>query len=85
MVRRRVQPRASRDEITGWRDDALIVRVSAPPVDGEANRAVLGLLARALGVRPSALAVQHGERGRDKLVRIEGVTRREVYARLGSP
>ena len=48
----RVQPRASRDGIDGWQDAALRVRVTAPPVDGDANAAVARLLARALGVSP---------------------------------
>lgn len=82
MVRLRVQPRASRDEIVGWQAGALRVRVTAPPVEGEANRAVAALLARALGVRPSAVSVVRGERGRDKLVRVEGLSVAEVEARL---
>lgn len=54
-LRLRVVPRASRDEIVGWREPGVLsVRVTAPPVEGEANRAVGALLARALGVRPSA-------------------------------
>ena len=70
----RLQPRASRDEIVGWRDDKLVVRVAAPPVDGAANRALCKLLARAAGVAPSRVSVVRGERGRDKLVRLDGVT-----------
>lgn len=84
MVQLRVQPRASRDEIVGWQAGALRVRVTAPPVEGEANRAVAALLARALGVRPSAVSVVRGERGRDKLVRIEGLSVAEVQARLAA-
>jgi uncharacterized protein (TIGR00251 family) len=79
----RVQPRAARDGLAGWRQGALSVRVSAPPVDGEANHAVLTLLATALGVRPSALKVDRGQRGRDKLIRVEGLSRVEIEARLG--
>lgn len=82
LLRVRVQPRASRDEVIGWRDGALAVRVTAPPVEGQANRAVAELLAEALGVRRSAVSVVGGERGRDKLVRIEGVTRHTVQARF---
>jgi uncharacterized protein (TIGR00251 family) len=82
VVRLRVQPRASRDEIVGWQAGALRVRVTAPPVEGEANRAVAALLARALGVRPAAVSVVRGERGRDKLVRVEGLSVAEVEARL---
>jgi uncharacterized protein (TIGR00251 family) len=68
----RLQPRASRDEIVGWRDEKLVVRVTAPPVDGAANRALCKLLARAAGIAPSRVSVVRGERGRDKLVRLEG-------------
>lgn len=82
LLRVRVQPRASRDEVIGWRDGALAVRVIAPPVEGQANRAVAELLAEALGVRRSTVSVVSGERGRDKLVRIEGLTRETVQARL---
>ncbi len=78
----RVQPRATRDAVAGWRQGALSVRVSAPPVDGEANHAVLALLASALGVRRSALSVARGQRGRDKLIRVEGLSRTEIEARL---
>jgi uncharacterized protein (TIGR00251 family) len=81
-VRLRVQPRASRDEVVGWQAGALRVRVTAPPVEGEANRAVVELLARVLGVRAGALTVVHGAHGRDKLVRVEGLSLPEVEARL---
>lgn len=57
--------------------------MSAPPIDGDANRAVIALLARALGVRPAALSIVQGVRGRDKLVRVDGLSRADVDARLG--
>ena len=60
LVRLRVQPRASRDEVVAWQDDALRVRVTAPPVEGEANAAVRTLLARTLGVAPSTVEVVRG-------------------------
>jgi uncharacterized protein (TIGR00251 family) len=81
-LRVRVQPRASREAILGWRQDALRLAVTAPPVEGEANEAVRRLLARALRVAPSAVSVIRGERGRDKVVRIEGLTGVEVFSRL---
>jgi uncharacterized protein len=84
LVPVRVQPRAGRDEILGWRDGVLRVRVSAPPVEGEANRAVGALLARVLGVGASAVIVARGARGRDKLVRVRGMTRRMVMERLAA-
>jgi uncharacterized protein len=81
-VRVRVQPRASRNEVMGWQAGALRVRVTAPPLEGEANRAVIALLARALRVREAALKVIHGARGRDKLVRVDGLSLPEIEARL---
>jgi uncharacterized protein len=84
LVRLRVQPRASRDELVAWQDDALRVRVTAPPVDGEANDAVRTLLARALGVAPSTVAVVRGERSRDKVVRIAGLSLADVRSRLAA-
>lgn len=83
LVPLRVQPRASRDEVVGWREGVLRVRVTAPPVEGEANRAAEALVARALAVRASAVRVVRGERGRDKLVCIAGLSDAEVAARLG--
>lgn len=84
MLRVRVQPRAPRSEIVGWRGDGtLSVRVSAPPVEGGANEALGELLAAALGVRPAAVRIVHGVRGRDKLVRVAGVTLGEIRQRIG--
>jgi hypothetical protein len=84
LLRVRVQPRAPRSEIVGWRaDGTLSVRVAAPPVEGRANAALAALLAGALAVRPSAVTVAQGTRGRDKLVRITGLTPAEVRQRIG--
>ena len=81
----RVQPRASREEILGWRQDVLRVAVTAPPVEGEANDAVRRLLARALGLAPSAVSVVRGERGRDKMIRVRGLTAEALRSRLSAP
>jgi uncharacterized protein len=78
----RVQPRASRDEITGWRDDVLVARLTAPPVDGRANKALCQLIAKAVGVAPSRVAVVRGEKSRDKVVRVEGLSAEAVRAAL---
>ena len=84
LLRVRVQPRASRSEIVGWRaDGALSVRVAAPPVEGRANEALAELLADALDVRRTAVTIELGSRGRDKLVRVSGLTPAEVRWRLG--
>ena len=84
LLRVRVQPRAPRSEIVGWRaDGTLSVRVAAPPVEGQANAALAALLASALDLRPAAVTVERGARGRDKLVRVTGLTSAEVRQRIG--
>jgi uncharacterized protein len=67
----RVQPRAGRDELAGVRDGRLLVRVTAPPLEGRANAAACALIAKAAGVPKSRVSVIHGEHARDKLVRID--------------
>ena len=63
-----VIPRAGRTAVGGRRDGALVVRVTAAPVDGAANQAVVDAVARALGVPPSAVAIERGQRGRRKVL-----------------
>ena len=83
LLRVRVQSRASRAAIGAWREDGtLTVRVTAPPVEGRANAAVGVLLATALGVPVSAVRVVHGGHGRDKLVRVTGLTPAQIRRRL---
>jgi uncharacterized protein (TIGR00251 family) len=84
LLRLRVQPRAARDEIVGWQEEALRVRVTAPPVEGEANTAVRQLIARALGVAPSTVALVRGDRSRDKVVRVAGLSLADVRTRLAA-
>jgi uncharacterized protein len=81
-LRVRVTARAGRDELAGLRDGVLHVRVSAPPIDGKANRAVCKLIARAVGVGKASVRVTKGERSRDKVVEIEGVEPAAALRRL---
>ncbi len=67
----RVVPRARRDEIAGERDGRLLVRTTAPPVDGAANDAVRRLVADHFGVKNRQVTLVRGERSRDKVLRIE--------------
>ena len=81
-LRVRVQPRARRSEVGEVRAGALVVRVAAPPVEGKANAAVCALLAEVAGVARSRVSVLRGERGREKVVRVEGVEREALRAAL---
>ena len=77
LVEVRVQPRARRNEVVEQAGAGLRVRVTAAPADGEANRAVIALLAEAFGVAPSRVTLVRGATSRDKLFRIEpSVSRR---------
>jgi uncharacterized protein (TIGR00251 family) len=81
-IRVRLRPRGSRDELIGMRDGVLQARVTAPPVDGKANRALCKLIAKRLGVAPSRVSVVRGDKSRDKLVRVEGIDGRALEEAL---
>ena len=83
-LRVRVSPRASRDALAGERKGALVVRVTAAPVEGAANDALTRLLARVLHVPASAVEVRHGAGGRDKLLHVTGLDAAALLARLDS-
>src|SRR3954463_1190955 len=70
----RLQPRAKREEVVGERGGAIVIRVTAPPVDGKANAALCQLIARLVRVPSSRVAVVRGQTSREKVVRVEGVT-----------
>jgi uncharacterized protein (TIGR00251 family) len=82
LLNLRVSPGAKRTSIEGpYGEDALKLKVAAPPVDGKANAEVEGFLARTLGVPGSDVAVIRGTSSRDKVVLVRGVeitTLREI-------
>ena len=78
-----VQPRASRTRAVGEHGGRLKIQLAAPPVDGEANRALVAFLAEALGVRKGDVSIERGETGRRKTVRVAGVDAAAVRAALG--
>ncbi len=75
-----VQPRASRPRIGPVRQDRLVVAVTAPPVEGAANRAVVELVAAALDVARSQVEVVRGETSRRKTLRVRGADRAALEA-----
>ena len=74
----RVQPRASQSAIVGIHGDALKIRVSAPPVDGAANAALIEFLADIFAVSRRSVRILAGESSRSKVVEIDGITERVV-------
>ena len=80
-----VQPRASRTRVVGEHGGRLKLQLAAPPVDGEANAALVEFLAGALRVRKGEVVVLRGEAGRRKTVRVAGVTAAQVVAAFAPP
>jgi uncharacterized protein len=78
----RVTPRADADRVGPFADGMLQVRVTRPPADGEANRVVLRLVARALRVPPSRVTLVAGARSRRKRCAVEGLSAAELGVRL---
>ena len=83
-LRVRVQPRASKDALGGEREGALVVRLTAPPVEGAANEALARFLGKTLGVAPSAVRVVSGASGRNKVVSVAGLDAATARERLGT-
>lgn len=79
----RVIPRARRSEIGGIRDDRLIVRLAAPPVDGAANQALITFLSDLLERPRRSVRLLAGETSRSKRVEIQGMTLDAARRRLG--
>lgn len=81
----RVAARSREDRVEGWREGRLLVRTTAPPVEGRANEAVRRLIAQAAGVAPSRVEVVRGARSRDKTVRVRGCSSGDLLRVLGHP
>ena len=80
----RIVPRASRDVVVGMRGGALLVRVTAPPVDGAANEALIRVLARRLGVTKGAVSIASGKTSKLKVVVVQGLAEAETLRRLSA-
>ncbi len=78
----KVFPSAGRNEITGWRDGVLQVKIAAPPEKGKANRELTDFLSGELGVKKSAVAIVKGQAGRNKSITVEGMSREEIINKL---
>jgi uncharacterized protein (TIGR00251 family) len=84
MLQVRVVPRARANALTRDEAGTLRARLTAPPVEGAANRALIDLLARELGFKRGDLEVVKGARGRDKLVAVHGCSEADLHARVAA-
>jgi hypothetical protein len=79
----RVTPRARRTEVAGVLEDGTLrIRVTAPPVEGRANAALVEFLAEVLGTRKSRVEIVAGEKGLDKIITIAGMAAEDVQRKL---
>ena len=79
-----VHPNAARNELAGFSEGVLRVRVAAPPVKGKANKELIAFLARKLGLSKGDLTIIRGHTSRHKLISVAGLTREELNRRLSS-
>jgi uncharacterized protein (TIGR00251 family) len=78
----RVVPRSSKEGVAGFEGGVLRIRLNAPPVEGKANEALVRFLSKALGVSKGSISLVAGEKGRNKIVRVDGITREALLAAL---
>ncbi|NLW45390.1 MAG: YggU family protein [Syntrophomonadaceae bacterium] len=78
----KVQPRSSRNELAGFQQGVLKVKLTAPPVEGEANQALISFLAEVLGTGKRNVEILKGETSRLKLVGVHGISPAEAENRL---
>jgi len=79
-----VQPNARRNEVLGFEDGILHLKIAAPPVKGKANRELIELLSKLLGVSKGSINIERGITGRRKVIAIAGLDREQIVARLGA-
>lgn len=80
----RVQPRASRNSITLQADGSYKIRLTAPPVDGAANEALVKFLSGALGVSRSSVVIESGHTGREKRISFAGLSLEKINRLLNA-
>lgn len=81
-IKVKLAPKSSRNEVSGKIGDAYRIKVTAPPVDGKANEALVEFLAKRLGVAKGGVQIVSGLSSRLKRVRVTGLSSEEVFARL---
>ena len=82
VIKVKVLPRSSRTEIAGKENDVYKVKLTDPPVEGRANKALIAFLAEKLGVPKRDIEIVSGKTGRLKTVRIRGLTAGEIAQAL---
>ncbi len=74
----KVKPRSSTQAVEGWVDEILVVRLTTPPVDGAANKSLLKMISKKLGIARNRVRIVSGEKSRNKVLEIEGLDSEEI-------
>jgi len=74
----KVLPKTSREEIVGWENDALKIRLKAVPEKGEANKALIAFLSKTLGISKQSISIVSGETSRKKKLSFTGISQEEL-------
>ena len=80
----RATPNAGRNEITGFTDDVLQVKIAAVPEKGKANKELVDYLSRTLGIGKSSIRLIKGQTSRSKVIIIEGLSRDDIIRRISA-
>ena len=80
----RIQPRASKNGIMRMEDGSLKIRLTAPPVDGAANEALIAYLSEALAISKSSIEIVSGHTGRQKIIRVIGINEADITQLLNT-
>lgn len=83
QIKVKLLPRSSRNEILGRDGDIFRIKVTSPPIDGKANKALIEFLAGKLGIPKGNVGIQSGKKARLKTIRIEGLDFGDIQRRLG--
>ena len=84
IIKVKLLPKSSRNQIVGGEGDLLKVKVVAPPIEGKANKALVALLARKLRVPKGAIEIISGKSSKLKSIRINGLSREDVDRAMGT-
>jgi uncharacterized protein (TIGR00251 family) len=82
VIRIKLLPKSSRNQVVGREGDHFKVKVTAPPVEGRANKALIDLLAKKLGVPKSHIEIISGKSSRLKSIRIDGLSKEEITRKV---
>lgn len=82
LLKIHVTPRGSKNAVTGWREDSLCIKLTAPPVEGAANALLIKYIADLLGLRKQDVQLVSGDKSREKTLRISGLSLEDIKTRL---